>query len=146
MTYYISMRSWLWIPIIHMRTRHGGKHLYTIALGQQRQVDVRGSPASLTTLVISRWTKELWLSKMRNSRGHHVALISVSLVCVCICLCFSLCVSVSLSPSPSSLSYTNEIKEMRFKILKPWIAKNRARQPGIHKVVLESRYNHNWWL
>lgn len=99
------------------------------ALGQQSQMGLRGSPASLTTLVVSRWTEELCLSKMRNSRGHHVALISVSLVCVCICvfLCFSLCISVSLSPSLSSLSHTSEIKEIRFKILKPWIAKKRAR-------------------
>lgn len=49
------------------------------ALGQQSQVGLRGSPASLTTPVVSRWTEKLCLSKMRNSRGHHVALISVSL-------------------------------------------------------------------
>lgn len=83
----------------------------TTALGQQRQVDVRGSPASLTTLMISRWTEELCLSKMRNSRGHHVALNSICL-CLCVHLCLSLFLSVSLClllslPPPFSLSLSH---------------------------------------
>lgn len=81
-----------------------------IALGQQSQVGVRGSPASLTTLVVSRWTEKLCLTNMRKSRRHHVALISVSLslwsVCASVSLSVSLCASLSPFLPPPPLSHT----------------------------------------
>lgn len=124
-----------------------------IALGQQSQVGVRGSPASLATLGISDGPRSSVSVRWEIVEGTMLpSSLSLCLSGLCVHLCLSLflsvrlCLPLSLSPSPSSLSHTGEIKEVRFKILKPWLAKERTRQPGIHKVVLDSRHNNNWWL